>query len=126
MAFVNLLQIIYPVGACYFSVNSTSPANLIGGTWAKMTGGMLGLAGSTGVAGASSNGGSRKISVNQMPSHNHTGRHLWTKNGGDSQLAWGNAGFSLNFDATLTTNSVGGGRDYIPAHTAVNGWRRTA
>ena len=36
-----------------------------------MTGGMLGLAGSTGVTGAGSNGGSRKISTNQMPSHTH-------------------------------------------------------
>ena len=37
-----------------------------------MTGGMLGLAGSTGVASVASNGGSRKISSNQMPSHTHT------------------------------------------------------
>ena len=40
-----------------------------------MTGGMLGLAGSTGVAGAASNGGSRKISSNQMPSHNHAAQN---------------------------------------------------
>ena len=62
---------MYPVGSCYFSTVSTSPATVIGGTWAAMTGGMLGLAGSTGVAGAAGNGGSRKISVNQMPSHSH-------------------------------------------------------
>ena len=36
-----------------------------------MTGGMLGLAGSTGVASAASNGGSRKISSSQMPEHSH-------------------------------------------------------
>ena len=36
-----------------------------------MTGGMLGLAGSTGVASAANNGGSRKISIEQMPSHTH-------------------------------------------------------
>lgn len=62
---------MYPVGSCYFSTVSTSPATVIGGTWAAMTGGMLGLTGSTGVAGAASNGGSRKISSNQMPSHSH-------------------------------------------------------
>lgn len=36
-----------------------------------MTGGMLGLAGSIGVVGAANNGGSRKISTSQMPSHTH-------------------------------------------------------
>lgn len=53
-----------------------------------MTGGMLGLAGSTGVAGAASNGGSRKISTSQMPSHTHTyGRRAY---GGSftSTLEW--------------------------------------
>lgn len=87
-----------------------------------MTGGMLGLAGSTGIAGASSNGGSRKISINQMPSHNHTGTRMWTKNGGESQLAWGNAGFSLNFNSTLTTTSVGGGRTiFLPTPLSMVG-----
>ena len=66
---------MYPVGSCYFSTVSTSPATVIGGTWAAMTGGMLGLAGSTGCASAASNGGSRKISSNQMPSHNHAAQN---------------------------------------------------
>lgn len=126
MAWINILSIFFPVGAIYFSTVNMSPASVVGGTWSQLTGGMLGLAGSDGVAAAGSNGGSRKISVNQMPSHNHTGPQMWTKNGGDQQLAWGNAGFSLTFNNTLTTSSVGGGEDYIPAHTAVYAWRRTA
>lgn len=63
---------MYPVGACYFSTVSTSPSSAIGGTWIQMTGGMLGLTGSTGVAEAASDGGSRKISVSQMPEHSHS------------------------------------------------------
>lgn len=53
-----------------------------------MTGGMLGLAGSTGVVGAANNGGSRKISTSQMPSHTHVyGRRAY---GGSftSTLEW--------------------------------------
>ena len=79
---------MYPVGSCYFSTVSTSPSSTIGGTWTKMTGGMLGLTGSTGVVGAASNGGSRKISTSQMPSHTHTyGRRPY---GGSftSKLEW--------------------------------------
>ena len=71
-SFVNLLEIIYPIGSCYFSTDSTSPSELIGGTWEQMTGGVLGLVGSTGVASAGENGGSTKISIDQLPSHSHT------------------------------------------------------
>lgn len=70
-SFVNFLEIIYPIGSCYFSTESTSPAEFIGGTWEQMTGGVLGLVGSTGVASAGENGGSTKISIDQLPSHSH-------------------------------------------------------
>lgn len=32
----NLLSKVYPVGSIYLSVNSTSPASFIGGTWEKL------------------------------------------------------------------------------------------
>lgn len=149
---------MYPVGSCYFSTVATSPATVVGGTWAAMTGGMLGLAGSTGVVGAASNGGSRKISSNQMPSHSHAALN----NEDSSHTYYFNTSLSFATDAVGranvkrgTTNSdsyysilgnrnasdsigtndlgasrytakTGGGADYIPAHTSVYGWRRTA
>lgn len=70
-SFVNLLEIIYPIGSCYFSTESTSPSEFIGGTWEQMTGGVLGLVGSTGIASAGENGGSTKISTEQLPAHSH-------------------------------------------------------
>lgn len=36
MAFVNLLDIIYPVGSVYFSTSAISPAESIGGTWTQV------------------------------------------------------------------------------------------
>lgn len=36
---VSLLNIIYPVGSVYMSVNSTSPATLFGGTWSAIASG---------------------------------------------------------------------------------------
>ena len=114
MGWINILSIFFPVGAIYFSTVNTSPASVVGGTWSQLTGGMLGLAGSDGVAAAGSNGGSKTISVDQMPTHNHTAVQMWTQNGGSQQLAWGSAGFSLDFDTTLTTTSVGGGRIIFP------------
>lgn len=37
MAFVNLLQAVYPVGSVYISAIDTSPASTIGGTWEQVT-----------------------------------------------------------------------------------------
>lgn len=105
-----------------------------------MKGGMLGLTGSTGVAGAASNGGSTKISVNQMPSHNHTyGRQRVSDKQVDTNLGWyytnaaGGSQWLMLSGAdgaeiyrTYISNTGGGGQNYIPAHTAVYGWRRTA
>lgn len=33
---VNLLDIVYPVGSLYMSMNATSPATLIGGNWEQI------------------------------------------------------------------------------------------
>lgn len=38
MAFINLLDVIYPVGSVYFSSTTVSPAETIGGTWAQVSG----------------------------------------------------------------------------------------
>lgn len=56
----------FPVGYVYMSSNSTSPADIYGGTWSAISGGRYMRA-----AGAWGNGGSNTITINQMPSHNH-------------------------------------------------------
>ena len=38
MAYVNLGQIVYPVGSVYISYTSKSPASLFGGNWTAITG----------------------------------------------------------------------------------------
>lgn len=83
MAWVNILSIFFPVGAIYFSTVNISPASLVGGTWSQLTGGMLGLAGSDGVAAAGSNGGSSKIQATQLPDHTHTFRWKWNSGNGN-------------------------------------------
>ena len=142
-SWINLLDVIYPVGSCYFSISSISPASIIGGTWSAMTGGMLGLTGSTGVATAGNNGGSRTISVNQMPKHRHTLKYSEDPNDEtpdaftfqDYPSRHSTAGHLRRYVAkiedplpakNLIVLPTGGGQDYVPAHTAVYGWRRTA
>lgn len=71
MAYVNLGQIVYPVGAVYISANSTSPANLFGGSWTQITNATLRGATWVGYNGSDTHA----LSVNEMPSHSH---EIWT------------------------------------------------
>ena len=67
----------YPVGSIYMSVNSTSPADLFGGTWEAMPAGRVLLAQGTSEWGveyqAGSTGGEHEhqLSVGELPAHNH-------------------------------------------------------
>lgn len=36
MAFVNLLQAVYPVGSVWLSTTNASPASIVGGTWQQV------------------------------------------------------------------------------------------
>ena len=63
----------YPIGSIYMSTNSTSPAELFGGTWREIEGKFL-LGRSSGHAAGTTGGAeSVKITVNQLPAHTHTG-----------------------------------------------------
>lgn len=80
-----ILNTVYPVGSLYTSFNSTSPANIVGGTWVQIQNCFLMAAGSSYAIGTS--GGSAThthtsaahthttaghiLTVNEMPSHRH-------------------------------------------------------
>lgn len=67
---VNLMDIIYPVGSIYLSANSTSPSSIIGGTWAQKSGCVLACSSSSkpnGFAIPGNTAGNMKIAANQIP-----------------------------------------------------------
>lgn len=66
--FVNLLDIIYPVGSLYFSTSSVSPASTVGGTWEQIKDANIAA---TGDKFASEYIGSYKINKKQLPHHAH-------------------------------------------------------
>ena len=68
MAYVNLGQVMYPVGAIYQSWSSISPASLFGGSWSQITEKFLYCANSAGGTGGAS---TVTLSVQQMPAHSH-------------------------------------------------------
>ena len=81
----QILNMIYPIGSIYMSVNNVSPATFIGGTWVALTDRVLIGAGSSYAVNAT--GGAiththtsaahthttagHTLTVNEMPKHNH-------------------------------------------------------
>ena len=90
----KILNMIYPVGSIYMSVNNVSPATFIGGTWTALTDRVLIGAGSSYTVNATGGATSHThtsaahthtsaahthttaghtLTVNEIPSHRHTG-----------------------------------------------------
>lgn len=117
MAWINLLECIYPVGSVYLSIEPVSPASIVGGTWSKKETGCLACAGASGYADAGQSGGSSTISLEQMPSHNHDIVHtsptseqgigLWFSNVGDGS-GWLIASTGKGIHSIDTANTGGG------------------
>lgn len=114
-----IIDIIYPVGSIYMSVNSVSPQILFGGSWEQIEDTFLLAAGSTYTAGNTGGSathtpagtlsggavGNHTLTVAEMPSHGHP------------VYVWDNAGTMANAyyynGATQTTHS--GARLYTGA-----------
>lgn len=90
----------FPVGYVYMSSNSTSPANIYGGTWSTISGGRYMRA-----AGAWGNGGSNTITTNNMPSHRHV------MGGGRAHgFYWGDLDLNISTDATVSAGAPYGNK----------------
>ena len=73
-----ILDVVYPVGSIYISVNDTNPGTLFGGTWEQINDRFLLACGSTysnGSTGGSATHthttGNHTLTVDEMPSHSH-------------------------------------------------------
>lgn len=109
----DLLDLIYPVGSIYMSVNSTSPATLFGGTWQKIEGRFLLASGTTSgeeptidnTYTLGDTGGSATVTLTAaqsgVPAHNHGMAH--THNHNHSAIGYTNTGGS----GTARRNPIG-------------------
>lgn len=85
----SFLNLVYPIGAVYISINSTSPATLFGGTWEAINDRFLLSAGSSYSAGSTGGAATHKLTTSEMPSHTHEARILFNQTGyGNTSKAW--------------------------------------
>lgn len=128
MVNVNLL---YPVGSIYISVNSKNPSEIFGGTWERIKGKML-----LGVdeddqdfstSGKTSGEKEVTLSINHIPPHNHTVRaNIQNASGNNVLVIKNNAYYSSAVE--MNTSATGGGQPHnnMPPYFTVYIWYRTA
>ena len=140
--YVNgLIDLIYPVGSVYMSVNSTSPATLFGGTWEQIKDKFILSAGDTYSAGATGGEATHTLTTDEMPTHSHTftgsahshglnsHKHTYDKSATATGAATGNTGSTTLTDEQIPAHQhtivrVWGGNGFaIPYGEPVSGWR---
>lgn len=146
--FVNLLDIVYPVGSMYFSTSSVSPASTVGGTWEQIKDAVLAASGNSYSGAVNAYHGNKAMTINQMPTHSHvptnfdgsiSGSELWeyvfhVKSFGSSGTFAPTGRYSRLSDngrdiVRFCSNEdakAGRGQNYIPYHYSINVWKRTA
>lgn len=135
---INALN-IYPVGSIYLSVNNVNPSTLFGGTWERIKDRFLLSAGDTYQSGATGGEATHTLTVNEMPSHTHSGKTYYDGYAIGNMPQFNNGGTyqeqSLVTDMQGTTGdhyietaSSGGGKAHnnMPPYLVVYMWKRTA
>ena len=128
----TLFDLVYPVGAIYMSVSSTSPAILFGGTWEQIQNRFLLAAGSSYTAGNTGGEATHTLTKNEMPTHSHeiySGYGDVVSNVSDAYRyqTWGSSDRGWK-TGNLGTSNIGGGKAHnnMPPYLVVYMWKRTA
>lgn len=113
----EILDIVYPIGSVYISVNTTNPSTLFGGGWTRITGRfLLGADDSTYKNGNTGGEATHSLTKNEIP---HIG----------SGVAYGGngiAGGSGWKDTWLGSDEVGQAHNNMPPYLVVYMWKRTS
>lgn len=129
----QMLSAVYPVGAVYLSVDSTSPASLFGGTWERIKDRFLLGAGDTYSAGGTGGAATVTLTTSQIPSHDHklklVSPHTSSGDRSTSYVQYGYNGDGNTFytNANAVENTGGGGEhNNMPPYLAVYMWKRVS
>lgn len=117
----------FPVGSIFMSYESTSPSSFIGGTWTQIKDTFLLAAGSTYSAKSTGGEATHTLTIDEMPSHNHSGSISGGEDTGwpGTHVVYTDRGSRL---ISFTTSFTGGTQSHnnMPPYLAVYIWRRTA
>lgn len=95
----EVVDLIYPVGSIYMSVNNVSPSTLFGGTWAQIKDTFLLAAGDTYTNASTGGEATHILTTNELPSHSH----------GIPSLSGSTGGAGAHNHAVIGTSANNGG-----------------
>lgn len=112
----QMLTTVYPVGAIYLSISSTSPASLFGGSWEQLKDRFLLGTGSTYSNGATGGEAAHTLTEAEMPKHRHVG--IYANGDTKYEFPYGAANQSVSSNlAAYTSGGKGGAHHWITAYT---------
>lgn len=124
-----VLDMIYPVGSIYMSVNATSPSTLFGGTWEQIQDRFLLAAGNSYSGGDTGGEATHTLTIDELPDHGHTAFYYNTS--GDQSFGYQFSSKGTRSGAAESSSGIGhtGGskaHNNMPPYLAVYMWKRTA
>lgn len=136
----SVIDMVYPVGAIYMSVNSANPGNLFGGKWEQIKDRFMLACGDTYAAGSTGGEAQHTLTVEEMPEHRHSSSSYQDGYPNDTTskdkfCTWVNNGPHGNNNSPNTAESgpirtswVGGSQPHnnMPPYLTVYMWKRTA
>lgn len=133
MAYVNLGQVIYPVGSVYHSFNTISPASIFGGSWSALNNQFL--LSSNGKINTTGGEWNHTLTAREIPDHQHA--FAINIQHGDGEIVSKEAltsGLQLGgrrryFGVTHTTKETatgGGAHNNMPPYITCRIWQRIA
>lgn len=130
MAYINLGQVVWPVGAIYMSTSSTSPASLFGGSWSQIADDKFWLPSNTSLAYGGES--THTLTIAEMPNHAH--KHFMNAADESPSASYWVPGNAFSGRCPVTGGNkfigeyVGEGRAHnnLPPFRTCYCWRRTA
>lgn len=136
---IDVLKKLYAVGSIYMSTNSTSPAELFGGTWERIKDKFLLGAGDSYSAGATGGSATHTLTIDEMPRHGHGQRssnwnyemdQVYCHLGQEGTLAGirNTEGYTEKgqYPVWTTWEGASNAHNNMPPYLAVYIWKRTA
>ncbi|KAK8835310.1 hypothetical protein M9Y10_013515 [Tritrichomonas musculus] len=135
----KIVDLIYPIGAIYMSVNSISPQTLFGGSWEQIQDKFLLASGSTYSAGSTGGASSHThttqnhtLTIEEIPSHSHN----FNSAADESSTSLWSYTATYRTASKGQTDTTGGGQPHnhgdtgqasnLPPYLSVYVWKRTS
>lgn len=125
----SLLDYLHPVGSVYQSTDSTSPAELFGGTWEQIKDRFLLAAGDSHAAGSTGGEETHTLIKAELPDHTHTLKYTGQSvtEGVNAIRLYQAASYQYNaYSGGQSSDCEGQAHNNMPPYLAVYTWRRTA